>query len=150
MVNKLVAIAARRPQTVLVVTDPGAQPSYAGESADLGKIRRWLTRLEAPSEFTLPPAMQNMRLHGARVFESDGCKISLLCLDDGPRHLHLFVLDRAPFADLPAPGTPDFEKCGIWKTASWRQGGQTYVLTGLNTPSFVSKFRKAGRWSISG
>lgn len=38
VVNKLVAIAARRPQTVLVVTDPGAQPSYAGESADLGKV----------------------------------------------------------------------------------------------------------------
>ena len=38
VVNKLVAIASRRPQTVLVVTDPGAQPSYAGESADLGKV----------------------------------------------------------------------------------------------------------------
>ncbi|HET7631381.1 MAG TPA: DUF499 domain-containing protein [Gemmatimonadaceae bacterium] len=38
VVNKLVAIAARRPQTVLVVTDPGAQPAYAGESADLGKV----------------------------------------------------------------------------------------------------------------
>jgi hypothetical protein len=38
VINKLVAIAARRPQTVLVVTDPGAQPSYAGESADLGKV----------------------------------------------------------------------------------------------------------------
>ncbi len=38
VVNKLVAIAARRPQTVLVVTDPGVQPSFAGESADLGKV----------------------------------------------------------------------------------------------------------------
>lgn len=38
VINKLVAIAARRPQTVLVVTDPGAQPSYAGESTDLGKV----------------------------------------------------------------------------------------------------------------
>lgn len=38
VINKLVAIAARRPQTVLVVTDPGAQPSYAGESSDLGKV----------------------------------------------------------------------------------------------------------------
>src|SRR6185312_1788472 len=38
VVNKLVAIAARRPQTVLVVTDPGQQLSYAGESADLRKV----------------------------------------------------------------------------------------------------------------
>ena len=38
VINKLVAIASRRPQTVLVVTDPGAQPSYAGESADLGRV----------------------------------------------------------------------------------------------------------------
>lgn len=38
VVNKLVAIAARRPQTVLVVTDPGSQPTYAGEAADLGRV----------------------------------------------------------------------------------------------------------------
>jgi hypothetical protein len=38
VVGKLVSIAAHRPQTVLVVTDPGTQPSYAGESADLGKV----------------------------------------------------------------------------------------------------------------
>jgi hypothetical protein len=38
VINKLVAIAARRPQTVLVVTDPGVQPAYAGESAELGKV----------------------------------------------------------------------------------------------------------------
>ncbi len=38
VVGKLVSIAAHRPQTVIVVTDPGSQPSYAGESADLGKV----------------------------------------------------------------------------------------------------------------
>lgn len=38
VVGKLVSIAAHRPQTVVVVTDPGSQPSYAGESADLGRV----------------------------------------------------------------------------------------------------------------
>lgn len=34
-INKLAAIAARRPQTVFVITDPGAQPAYAQQSAQL-------------------------------------------------------------------------------------------------------------------
>ena len=38
VVGKLVSIAAHRPRTVVVVTDPGSQPSYAGESADLGRV----------------------------------------------------------------------------------------------------------------
>lgn len=38
VIGKLVSIAAHRPQTVVVVTDPGSQPSYAGESADLGRV----------------------------------------------------------------------------------------------------------------
>lgn len=38
VVNKLVSITSSRPQTVLVVTDPGPQPAYADEAADLGKV----------------------------------------------------------------------------------------------------------------
>ena len=63
---------------------------------------------------------------------------------------NLYVLDRPLFSDLPPVGAPDFEKCGAWKTASWRQGDKTYVLTGMSYPAFVSRFRKAGRWILAG
>ncbi len=134
----------------LVAESWAGDPHLDLESSDLGRIRQWLARTNAASDFTLPAALGELRPHGARVFESDGRKVSLICLADGARHLHLFVLDRPNFSDLPSDGVPDFEKCGAWKTASWRQGNQTYVLTGMNYPAFVSKFRKAGRWSISG
>ncbi|MEY2407414.1 MAG: hypothetical protein QOF48_84 [Verrucomicrobiota bacterium] len=134
----------------LIVENWAGDPHLDFESSDLARIRQWLARREADSDFELPAALNDMRLQGARVFESDGRKVALVCLADGARHFHLFVLDRHKFPDLPADGAPDFEKCGGWKTASWRQGGKTYVLTGMNYPAFVSKFRKAGRWSISG
>ena len=74
----------------------------------------------------------------------------MLCLADGPRHMHLFVLEGSQLAQLPFDGKPDFEKCGVWKTASWQQGDKTYVLTGMKYQAFVSKFRKGGRWTMSG
>jgi hypothetical protein len=74
VVNKLVAIAARRPQTVLVVTDPGVQPSYAGESADLGKVlvaARALDELlgRKTSDFD-PIGTESAKVIARRLFES--------------------------------------------------------------------------------
>jgi hypothetical protein len=74
----------------------------------------------------------------------------LICLIDGPKHLHLFVVAGVEFPELAAEGLPDFEKCHGWKTASWRQNGKTFVLTGMSYQAFVNKFRKAGRWTMSG
>jgi hypothetical protein len=137
-------------RTELVAESWAGDPHLDIESTDLGQIRRWLARTNVASDFKLPAALSEVRVHGARVFEADGQQVALLCLADGAKHFHLFVLDRPQFSDLPADGVPDFEKCGAWKTTSWRQGNSVYVLTGMNYPAFVSKFRKAGRWSLSG
>jgi hypothetical protein len=134
----------------LVTENWAGDPHLDLVTGDLAKIRSWLARRDAAGDFALPTALEGARLQGARVFEYDDHKISLICLADGPRHLHLFVLDRAPFSDLPPEGAPDFEKCGAWKTASWRQGDKTYVLTGMSYQAFVSRFRKAGRWILAG
>jgi len=137
-------------RTELVAESWAGDPHLDLESSDLGRVRQWLARTNAVSDFKLPEALNEVRVHGARVFDSDGHKVALVCFADGARHFHLFVMDRPPFSDLPAAGNPDFEKCGSWKTTSWRQGNNVYVLTGMNYPAFVSKFRKAGRWSLSG
>jgi hypothetical protein len=84
------------------------------------------------------------------MVEVDSHRVPMICLSEGSRHLHLFVVDGAMFADLPPAEAPDFQKCGAWKTASWQQGAKTYVLTGLKYQAFVSKFRKMGRWDFSG
>ena len=80
----------------------------------------------------------------------DGKAIPLLCFGHGAKHFHLFVIDHTNFPDLPATDAPDFEKCGPWTTASWRFSGSTYVLTGMKNNTFVQKFRRDGRWDMSG
>jgi len=74
VINKLVAIASRRPQTVLVVTDPGVQPSYAGESADLGKVLVAARALDEilgrkTSDFD-PIGSESAKVIARRLFES--------------------------------------------------------------------------------
>lgn len=120
------------------------------ESSDLKQIQRWLARNNAASTFTLPEGLQDAHLIGCKLVETDGLRVPMLCLSDGARHMHLFLLEGLQMAQMPPNDKPDFEKCGVWKTASWQQGGTTYVLTGMKYQTFVNKFRKGGRWTISG
>jgi anti-sigma factor RsiW len=116
------------------------------ESSDVIRVKQWLARQFAPADFTLPEGLRDARLVGCRVVEADGCRVPMLCLADGAKHLHLFVVEGMQFAELPPQSAPDFQKCGAWKTASWQHGDKTYVLTGMSYQTFVSKFRKSGRW----
>jgi hypothetical protein len=120
------------------------------ESSDMQRIRLWLAQHDASPDFTLPQGLHDTRIVGCRIVEADGRRVPMLCLADGAKHLHLFVVDETQFAGLPPFGTPDFQKCGGWKTTSWQRGNQTYVLTGMKYQTFVSKFRKSGRWTMSG
>jgi hypothetical protein len=120
------------------------------ESSDWKQVKRWLAQRNVEANFTLPPALAELQVHGCKMVEVDGRNVPFVCLADGPKHLHLFVVDNINLRDFPSAGVPDFEKCGAWKTASWQQDGKTFVLTGMNYQTFVSKFRKAGRWTTSG
>jgi hypothetical protein len=119
------------------------------ESSDVYRVRQWLAGRNAVSDFSLPEGLQNSRIVGCRLVEIDGRRVPMLCLSEGLKHLHLFVVDGTQFAGLPPKGAPDFEKCGPWKTTTWQHGGRTYVLTGMKYQTFVNKFRKSGRWTMS-
>ncbi len=120
------------------------------ESSDFLRIRQWLARQNIVTDFNLPEALHEANVVGCRIVETDGHRVPMLCLLDGGKHMHLFVLDGVQLAKLPPENSPDFEKCGGWKTASWQNGEKTYVLSGLKNQSFINKFRKAGRWAMSG
>jgi len=120
------------------------------ESSDVQHIRLWLSQHNVSPDFALPQGLHDTRIVGCRIVEADGRRVPMICLTDGPKHMHLFVVDETQFAGLPPQGTPDFQKCGGWKTTSWQHGRQTYVLTGMKYQTFVSKFRKSGRWTMSG
>lgn len=128
--------------------DGGAHLDF--ESSDPEKIQRWLVRNNASASFSLPDGLKDAHLIGCKLVETDGFRVPMLCLSDGARHMHLFLVDGLQMAHMPSSAKPDFEKCGVWKTASWQQGGTTYVLTGMKYQTFVNKFRKGGRWTMSG
>jgi hypothetical protein len=119
-------------------------------SSNLIRVKQWLARNGGPTGFRLPDGLDNPQLHGCGLVHVGGHPVAVLCLADGHKHLHLYVAEDMQFADLPQDGVPDFEKCGVWKTAAWRKGDRTYVLTGMNYSTFISTFRKSGRWTISG
>lgn len=134
----------------LIAEHWGGQPHLDFESTNLMSIRGWLGDRQAASDFNLPPPLQPLEIHGCRVLEHEGQRVSMLCIADGPRHLHLFVMNNSRFRELPPETTPDAERCGPWQTMAWRQGDRTYVLTGLKMQTFVNRFRKSGRWMTAG
>jgi hypothetical protein len=84
------------------------------ESTDVVRIKQWLARNFAPADFTLPEGLRQARMHGCRIVEAEGRRVPMICLGDGLKHLHLFVVDGDRFTQLPPEGAPDFEKCGAW------------------------------------
>ena len=149
-------MSARTPVRFADLRKGLVEESWGGEahldfkSADLGQIQRWLAGQGVATDLSLPAGLREMRLHGCQMVQANGHRVPMLCLADGSKHLHLFIVSGEQFAGLPSDGKPDFEKYGSWKTAAWREGSMTYILSGLKTQAFVSKFRKFGRWTMSG
>ena len=134
----------------LIANDWAGDPHLDFHSSDLGAIKTWIADQGFADGVVLPSALNGFQLHGCRMLYRDGKAIPLLCFGHGAKHFHLFVIDHTNFPDLPTTDAPDFEKCGPWTTASWRFSGSTYVLTGMKNNDFVQKFRRDGRWNMSG
>jgi hypothetical protein len=120
------------------------------ESSSFDEVRQWLAQQDTPADFALPEPLQSWRVRGCSIVECQNRRASMVCLSDGARHVHLFVTEHRGLAALPEPGVPDFEKCGAWRTAAWRQGERAYILSGMRYHVFVQKFRKSGRWALTG
>ncbi len=133
-----------------LVEESWNQNHLAYRSADILRIRQWLAQNGGPTAFNLPSEFRHRQLHGCNLVDVGGQPVAVLCFAEGSRHLHLFVAEGVQFADLPTKGAPEFERCGHWKTASWQDGKRTFVLTGMSYSKFVTTFRKAGRWTMSG
>ena len=134
----------------LIANDWAGDPHLDFHSSDLGAIKTWIVNQGFTDGLALPAALSDLRLQGCRMLYRDGKAVPLLCFGHGAKHFHLFVIDHTNFPDLPTTDAPDFEKCGPWTTASWRFSGNTYVLTGMKNNAFVQKFRRDGRWNMSG
>jgi hypothetical protein len=135
---------------VLIAEAWGGPQHLEFQSTDLGQVLGWLAARGAVTNLALPEGLRGMRVHGCEVMEAKGHRVAMLCLGDGPKHLHLLMAQGLDMKGLPGPMSPDFERLGGVNTVAWRRGDQTFVLAGLKPQAFVTKFRRAGRWVLSG
>ncbi len=123
----------------------GSSPHVALKSSNLGEVRKFLAAHNLSTNFAIPPTLAQSDVNGCSVMHWQGRQIPVLCFHSHRQHLHLLIVDRDLFPDAPSQN-PQAEHWEAWRTVSWSKEGHTFVLTGLSTPAFVKKFRKAGRW----
>ena len=107
---------------------------------DMTEIRRFLGKNQAPSDYVLPPALARLPATGAGLLRWRDRRVSMVCLDSGEQGtLFLFIVEAA--AVLEGPGqTPDFKSVSKLNTASWTNGGKTYVLAGPGGADFLGRY----------
>ena len=127
----------------------GSSPHVEVKANDLSQVRQFLSAQDVSTNFALPPTLAHSELRGCSVMHWRGRRIPVLCFNAEGKHLHLLVAERNLFPDAPSL-VPQTDQWLSWRTASWSKDGYTYVLTGLSTPGFVKKFRKAKRWDWEG
>ena len=126
----------------------GLAPHVQYKASSMAEVRRSLHESGAPSQFAVPPTLAPA-VRGYSVMHWRGHEVPMICFNADGQHVHLLVVERTHFPDAPSV-KPQVDEWQVWRTASWSRDDFSYVLTGLNTPSFVKKFRKSKRWDWEG
>jgi hypothetical protein len=127
----------------------GGAPHVEMNATNLHEIRQLLHDNGLPWRFTVPPTLAKANVRGCSLVHWQGREVPMICFYSEGQHLHLVVIDRNLFPDAPSQN-PEMDQWEAWRTASWSKDDFSYVLTGLNTPHFVKKFRKSKRWDWEG
>ena len=105
------------------------------QTNDAAAIRAYLVQNHAPADFVLPAPLQQAALVGCAVEDWQGVKVSMICFRTGKplapgvaSDLWLFVVDRTSVKNAPAGAAPQFTKVNRLMTATWTQGGKTYLI----------------------
>ena len=127
----------------------GPRPHVEAKAASLNDVREFLSSRGLSTNFAVPSTLAQSKVRGCSLMHWRGHQVPVLCFNSQGQHLHLVVVDRYLFPDAPST-VPETDHWQAWRTASWSKDDHSYVLTGLGTPSFVKKFRKARHWDWEG
>ena len=126
----------------------GSAPHVQVKVTSMSQLRHSLEAEHLASRFTVPRRLAPF-VRGYSLVNWHGRELPVICFSSEGQHLHLVVAERGDFRDVPT-GTPEMDQWQSWRTASWSRDDFAYVLTGLNTQTFVKKFRKDKRWDWEG
>jgi hypothetical protein len=127
----------------------GPRPHVEVKAASLGDVSEFLASQNLSTNFSVPPTLAQTKVRGCSLIHWRGHEVPVICFNSDGKHLHLVVVDRHLFPDAPSV-MPQTDQWQSWRTASWSKDDHSYVLTGLSTPAFVKKFRKARHWDWEG
>ena len=94
-------------------------------------IRNALLELEehVAADFDLSAALRDAPVHGCRVIDWHGRKVTLLCfMPNGSEHVDLFLIDCTYFRDFMPSETPQFATKDGVTTAIWCKQDKTYLV----------------------
>jgi hypothetical protein len=99
-------------------------------SKDISTVRQWLHDRKAPDDFAVPAGLRDRPSLGCRVLKWNGQTVSFVCFRlQGGQVVHLFVLERGAWSDLPNAGTREVAASGgSASSVCWSDGRCTYVL----------------------
>lgn len=117
------------------------------ETNDLNEIRKFLARKNAPSDYTLPDGVRKLEGAGCVTLRWQNKPVSMICFRTGrplppgeKSDLFLFVTERGSFSNAWPAASPKLEKVNRLVTASWVDGGKSYLLATPGGEEFIKKF----------
>lgn len=96
---------------------------------DMTQIKNWLKAQHVAADFDLPASLRDAPIHGCRVIDWNGHKVTLLCfMPNGNEHVDLFVIDCTHFQDFMPPEMAQFATKDGVTTAIWCNHDKTYLV----------------------
>lgn len=103
---------------------------------DLAAIRNYLAFQRAPTNYVVPPKLQQLSATGGARLKWGNQPVSMICFDRGDqRMLFLFVVPRKAIKGEPGQ-TPELSQISDLQTASWSDALNTYLLAGPDDSTF--------------
>lgn len=107
--------------------DGRIQLSFTSQQAD--ELQQWLVQTRGVGVFEIPAGLQQLPAIGCRTWIWNDRPAGLICfLVDGRNPVHLLVISREAVPNPPGTAETQFLQVGNWRTASWTQGENVYVL----------------------
>ena len=132
-------------------------PKMDLETSDLDKIQKFLAQNDVP-EYSLPAKLRKATGTGCAILDwrdpaGQHRKVAMICFNSGRTpppgtmvaatggaDLYLFIVDAVAAPDAPPVGAAAKSDVSGLATASWQDGGKTYVLAGNGPAQFLQDY----------
>ncbi len=103
-------------------------PDYDYFSRNLTDLRRQVEARGGPDTSDIPSRMSEARGYRCRLFDWEGRRVALICMERLEGNFHLFIVEGDDFVPLDRGNEPRFTQMDNWNFAAWGSSGRTFIL----------------------